>query len=303
MATLCSQVSCLADICGMISFLDPEKPDQVYRLWTSLFLHGGLLHLIITIIFQYVVMRDLEKMAGPTRIAIIYIGSGLAGNLASGIFLPYQAEVGPSGSQFGLLACLFVEVFQSWPLLLHPWRALGKLLFILLFLFILGLLPWVDNYSHLFGFVFGFMLSFMVLPYVSVGKFDRRRKIITIVVCFLCFVGMFAMLFVLFYVTPIYECKGCSYFNCIPFTKHFCEDMKVEVVCEVTTAKPIDAEMQTEIEGALKAFLKEGETIQLTTKVDASIIGGMIVVIGDKYADMSLKTKINKYTSLIQQAV
>lgn len=232
-ATLCSQVSCLADICGMISFLDPEKPDQVYRLWTSLFLHGGLLHLIITIIFQYVVMRDLEKMAGPTRIAIIYLGSGLAGNLASGIFLPYQAEVGPSGSQFGLLACLFVEVFQSWPLLLHPWRALGKLLFILLFLFILGLLPWVDNYSHLFGFIFGFMLSFMVLPYVSVGKFDRRRKIITIVVCFLCFVGMFAMLFVLFYVTPIYECKGCSYFNCIPFTKHFCEDMKVDVDMEV----------------------------------------------------------------------
>merc|ERR1739838_976030 len=75
------------------------------------------------------------------------------------------------------------------------------------------------------------------------------------------------------------------------------------VVREVTTAKPIDAEMQAEIEGALKAFLKEGETIQLTTKVDASIIGGMIVVIGDKYADMSLKTKINKYTSLIQQAV
>ena len=44
---------------------------------------------------------------------------------------------------------------------------------------------------------------------------------------------MFAMLFVLFYVTPIYECKGCSYFNCIPFTKHFCEDMKVDVDMEV----------------------------------------------------------------------
>jgi len=76
-----------------------------------------------------------------------------------------------------------------------------------------------------------------------------------------------------------------------------------EVVCEVTTAKPMDADMQVEVEGALKAFLKEGESIQLTTKVDASIIGGMIVVIGDKYADMSLKTKINKYTALIQQAV
>jgi len=232
-ATLCSQVSCLDDICGMISFSDPEKPDQVYRLWTSLFLHGGLLHLIITVIFQYVVMRDLEKMAGPVRIGIIYIGSGLAGNLASSIFLPYQAEVGPSGSQFGLLACLFVEVFQSWPLLLHPWRALSKLLMILLLLFVLGLLPWVDNYSHLFGFVFGYLLSFMVLPYVAVGKFDRRRKIVTIIVCAICFVGMFAALFLLFYVTPIYECKGCSYFNCIPITKHFCEDMKVEVDMEV----------------------------------------------------------------------
>lgn len=38
-------------------------------------------------------MRDLEKMAGPCRIGIIYIGSGFAGNLASLIFLPYQAEV------------------------------------------------------------------------------------------------------------------------------------------------------------------------------------------------------------------
>ena len=48
---------------------------------------------VLKLYLQYVVMRDLEKMAGPTRIAIIYLGSGLAGNLASGIFLPYQAEV------------------------------------------------------------------------------------------------------------------------------------------------------------------------------------------------------------------
>ena len=76
-----------------------------------------------------------------------------------------------------------------------------------------------------------------------------------------------------------------------------------EVVCEVTTAKAMTGSMKAEVTGALKAFLKEGESIQLTAKVDPSIIGGMIVVIGDKYADMSLKTKINKYTALIQQAV
>lgn len=38
-------------------------------------------------------MRDVEKLAGPIRVAIIYIGGGIAGNLASAIFLPYQVEV------------------------------------------------------------------------------------------------------------------------------------------------------------------------------------------------------------------
>jgi hypothetical protein len=40
-ASLCSQVSCLDDVCGMIPFYSPEVPDQFYRLWTSLFLHAG----------------------------------------------------------------------------------------------------------------------------------------------------------------------------------------------------------------------------------------------------------------------
>merc|ERR1711921_35715 len=52
-----------------------------------------------------------------------------------------------------------------------------------------------------------------------------------------------------------------------------------EVICEVTTAKALDAAMRKELDGALAAFLKEGESIQLTTKVDPAIMGGMIVSI------------------------
>lgn len=40
-AYLCSQVSCLHDICGMIGFLYPTKPDQFFRLFISLFIHAG----------------------------------------------------------------------------------------------------------------------------------------------------------------------------------------------------------------------------------------------------------------------
>ena len=49
-------------------------------------------------------MRDLEKLVGAMRLSLIYLGSGMVGNLASAIFVPYRAEVGPAGAHFGLLA-------------------------------------------------------------------------------------------------------------------------------------------------------------------------------------------------------
>ena len=75
-----------------------------------------------------------------------------------------------------------------------------------------------------------------------------------------------------------------------------------EVVCEVISAKPLDADMKSKLEGALKGFLSKGQTIQLSTKVDPSLIGGMVVSIGDKYVDMSVATKIKKYSEVIKAA-
>lgn len=46
-------------------------------------------------------------------------------------------------------------------------------------------------------------------------------------------------------------------------------------------------------------FVKSNETIQLKASVDPTIVGGLVVAIGDKYVDMSVATKIKKYTDLI----
>uniref|UniRef100_A0A8D3DGN6 Inactive rhomboid protein n=1 Tax=Scophthalmus maximus TaxID=52904 RepID=A0A8D3DGN6_SCOMX len=220
-ATLCSQVHCMDDVCGLLPFLNPEIPDQFYRLWLSLFLHAGILHCLVSVAFQMTILRDLEKLAGWLRISIIYIISGITGNLASAIFLPYRAEVGPAGSQFGILACLFVELFQSWQILAQPWRAFTKLLCVVLFLFAFGLLPWIDNFAHICGFISGFFLSFAFLPYISFGRMDLYRKRCQIIVFLLVFVGLFSGLVVLFYVYPI-KCDWCELLTCIPFTDKFC---------------------------------------------------------------------------------
>uniref|UniRef100_A0A672GWW7 Inactive rhomboid protein n=1 Tax=Salarias fasciatus TaxID=181472 RepID=A0A672GWW7_SALFA len=230
-ATLCSQVACMDDVCGLLPFLNPEIPDQFSRLWLSLFLHAGILHCMVSVLFQMTVLRDLEKLAGWLRISIIYMLSGITGNLASAIFLPYRAEVGPAGSQFGILACLFVELFQSWQILERPWRAFAKLLAISVFFFSFGLLPWIDNFAHICGFVSGFFLSFAFLPYISFGRSDMYRKRVQICVFLLVFLGLLSALAVLFYVYPV-KCDWCEYLTCIPITDKFCEkyDLNAHIV-------------------------------------------------------------------------
>lgn len=53
----------------------------------------SLIQLLITCLFQMIVMRDVEKLCGWIRIMIIYVMSGIAGSLSSAIFLPYHVEV------------------------------------------------------------------------------------------------------------------------------------------------------------------------------------------------------------------
>lgn len=62
---------------------------------TTMFLFYAcrILHCLVSVLFQMTVLRDLEKLAGWLRISIIYMLSGVTGNLASSIFLPYRAEV------------------------------------------------------------------------------------------------------------------------------------------------------------------------------------------------------------------
>jgi len=53
------KVSCLSEICGMIPFFYGDVPDQVYRLWTCLFLHAG------SASFTFVVSVTVEQAERP----------------------------------------------------------------------------------------------------------------------------------------------------------------------------------------------------------------------------------------------
>ncbi|XP_077336072.1 ATP synthase peripheral stalk subunit OSCP, mitochondrial [Lithobates pipiens] len=76
-----------------------------------------------------------------------------------------------------------------------------------------------------------------------------------------------------------------------------------EVLCSVTTSSPLDEANLTELKSALTSFLAKGESLKLETKTDPTILGGMLVSIGDKYIDMSSKTKIRKLTKIMRDTV
>lgn len=75
-----------------------------------------------------------------------------------------------------------------------------------------------------------------------------------------------------------------------------------EVTCSVTTARTLDDTQLREVRTILQSFVSGTQSIHLETKTDPAIVGGMIVTIGDKYVDMSIASKIRKYTEMIKQA-
>jgi hypothetical protein len=115
-----------------------------------------------------------------------------------------------------------VELVQNWQIIKKPWESVFKLGVLTFLLLVVGCLPWVDNFAHLGGLMFGTFLGFAFLPYISFGKWDRRRKIIQIVVSIGLTIALFIVLCIVFFVDQTNSCAGCHYINCIPFTNDFC---------------------------------------------------------------------------------
>lgn len=214
---------------------------QWWRLISAMFLHAGIIHLITNLISQLMIGWILEKKFGTIRYAILYLVSGIMGNVTSAIFIPDLLTVGCSGALFGCIALWLVDVCQNLQLkdlncsniekerrcaafLGTNWCIAIILVVSILCTFALGLLPYIDNFAHVGGFVFGLYISVAMFPqynFIKEEKPWKRKVIVRFIMCFI-----FAMLFIantvgffyLLYCMPnvLTWCSYCSYFTCIP---------------------------------------------------------------------------------------
>ena len=74
-----------------------------------------------------------------------------------------------------------------------------------------------------------------------------------------------------------------------------------QVEKELLRVGPLDDAVLSELKTVLKSFLSPNQILKLEIKTDPSIMGGMIVRIGEKYVDMSAKSKIQKLSKAMRE--
>jgi membrane associated rhomboid family serine protease len=123
---------------------------ELWRLFTSGFLHFGPIHLAFNMIALWVIGRDLEQVLGRTRFLAVYLVSLLGGSLAVFLFDHSAAmTAGASGAVFGLMGGLAV-------VLLRLRRSPGPALTIILLNVVISfVVPGISILGHLGGLVFG----------------------------------------------------------------------------------------------------------------------------------------------------
>ena len=144
-----------------------------WRLVTSMFLHGGLVHLTVNMISLLFLGRVTHHRFGPGAFFASYFLSGIAGSLASIAFDPARVTVGASGAIFGLAGALFASTFTRNPDLLEANRKFRvELLKVLGFNLVLGAtVPGIDNAAHVGGIIGGTLAGAAL---AAGGNRDRR---------------------------------------------------------------------------------------------------------------------------------
>ena len=130
---------------------------EIWRLFTAMFIHGDLTHLISNMFGLFLFGIFIESSFSKTKFLIIYFVSGIIGNVFSLFLLPpYVISFGASGAIFGLIgASLIIVVREGYT----PLIFIG-LVYVIYFL-ISSFLPGINYFAHIFGLIGGLILGYL----------------------------------------------------------------------------------------------------------------------------------------------
>ena len=138
---------------------------EYWRLVTSMFLHGDLLHLALNGFALYQLGALFEIWMGSSRLFLTYFLTGVAGSLAS-VMWTMGPSVGASGAIFGLLGALIAFLLRRREMLTPGAKSLLSQLvgWAAINVFLGFSVPRIDNAAHLGGCAAGFLLGLFLRP-------------------------------------------------------------------------------------------------------------------------------------------
>ncbi|KXA88926.1 hypothetical protein AKJ57_06110 [candidate division MSBL1 archaeon SCGC-AAA259A05] len=166
--------------------------EDLHTLFTSMFLHGGPIHLIGNVWFLWIFGDNIEDLYGRPKFLFIFLGSGVCASLAHISLNPssHITTIGASGAIAGILGAYIIK---------YPRAKVVTLLFIFLFIHIIkipavvflgvwvglqvlsgvattieGVQVTVAYWAHIGGFLAGMLMAFLIGERIS-----RPRKEIT----------------------------------------------------------------------------------------------------------------------------
>ena len=135
-----------------------------WQPFTAMFVHVNIIHIGFNMYFLLVMGSQLERIIGSRRVAMVYIVSGLAGNILTLFLLPPNVvSAGASGALFGIAGALITITGVVG----------GNMQMAIINAFVLFLinsfLPGVNAYAHLGGLIAGMLIGYYY------GKIIRRK--------------------------------------------------------------------------------------------------------------------------------
>jgi membrane associated rhomboid family serine protease len=209
---------------------------QYFRLFTPLVLHAGWIHYVINMMALYFIGGAFEQSHGWLSACVLFIVPAVGGNILSAICLPQYISVGASGGIFGLIGGCLADIAINWNLLFlkstteegDRWRH-GMVLFWLildiLLNCIIGLTPYVDNFTHLGGLIYGLLCGLSTIEKMAVGFFGLQSDQLSWKMYLTRFLGLITSVVAIMITTVVLvqsdgvtsSCSGCRYISCVPF--------------------------------------------------------------------------------------
>jgi len=216
------------------------KENQWFRIFSPMVLHAGIIHFVLNMIALWFIGYAVEMNHGFFAIAILFIVPAIGGTLLSALFLPEYISVGASGGIFGLIGGCIADIVTNWNLLFSKevntsnhgqrFRNFKVLVWLLLDIFLnvlIGLTPFVDNFTHLGGMIYGFLCGLSKLERLSKAFFGVQKGLIskfqTGLVRFfgtimsIVLIGITLLLLIKSDGERLTSCRGCRYVSCVPF--------------------------------------------------------------------------------------